>query len=238
MKKLLIITQDEINNEQNKSLFCESIDFCKNIASRHDLSYTQLACFEHQNGLLEKLLRTYLDNSTRNVNIIFDSPNNITVFNKSFPRKSEQQVYREIFTAGNGISVSNIRKMSPQKDYNSRINISYHFNNSPESICNNFNYVILHHGSSNLLYYFTALNRLLCSPNDERTNLKKIILVSPNHLFDNLLEQYKTFSRFGIEKSDLHKNIRIVDCLSNCIELLEEDMIYTPHSFNTEFTID
>lgn len=29
MKKLLIITQDEINNEQNKSLFCESIDFAK-----------------------------------------------------------------------------------------------------------------------------------------------------------------------------------------------------------------
>lgn len=237
MKKLLIITQDEINNEQNKGLFCESIDFCKNIASKPDLSYTQLACFEYQNGLLEKLISTYLDNSTRNVNIIFDSPNNISTFNKLFPKKHEQQIYKEIFTAKNGISVSNIRKMSPLKDYNSRINISYNFNNAIESICNNFNYVILHHGGSDLLYYFTALNRLLSS-NDEQTNLKKVILVSKNHLFDNLIEQYKTFSRFGIEKSNLYKNIRVVDCLSNCIELLEEDIIYTPHSSNTPFTID
>lgn len=238
MRKLLIITQDEINNEQNKSLFCESIDFCKSIASKPDLSYTQLACFEHKNGLLEKLVSTYLDNSNRNVNIIFDSPNNISAFNKSFPKKPEQEIYKEMFNAKNGISVSTIRKMSPLKDYNSRINISYQFNNTTESICNNFNYVILHHGSSNLLYYFTALNRILCSSNEEHTNLKKVILVSKNHLFDNLLEQYKTLSRVGIEKSNLHKNIRVVDCLSNCIELLEEDIIYTPHSLNTPFTID
>lgn len=238
MKKLLIITQDEINNEQNKSLFDESIAFCKGIASRPDLSYTQLACFEHSNGLLEKLIHTYIDSSNRHANVIFDSPNNINTFNKAFPKKTEEQFYKQVFDTPNGISVSTIRKMAPLKHYNSRINVSYYFNNTPESIFNNFNYVILHHGGSNLLYYFIALNQLLFTAADEQLNLKKLILINRNHLLDNLLEQYKTFSKFGIEKNGINENVQIVDSLSKCLDLLEQDVIYTPHSFQNQFTID
>lgn len=238
MKKLLIITKDEIDNEQNKSLFNESLTFCKNIASKPDLSYTQLGCFEYQDGLLEKLIHTYLNHSNRNANIVFDSPNNINTFNKAFPKKTEEQIYREIFTAKNGIRVSHIRRMTPLKNYNSRINISNYFNNTPESICNNFDYVILHHGGSNILYYFTALNQLLFTSADEQLKFKKLILINKNHLFDNLLEQYQAFSKFGIEKNGINENAQVVDSLSKCLDLLEQDVIYTPPSSQNQFTID
>lgn len=238
MKKILIITQDEINDEQNKSLFDESIAFCKGIASKPDLSYTQLACFKYQNGLLEKLIHTYLDNSVRNANVIFDSPDSITAFNKAFPKKKEQQFYKEVFQTQKGISISSIRKMTPLKDYNSRINMSYYFNDTPESICNNYNYVILHHGGSNLLYYFTVLNQLLFASDDEQPNLKKLILINKNHIFDNLLEQYKVFSKLEIEKNGIHENVEVVDSLPKCLELLDQDIIYTPHSSRNQFTID
>ncbi|MBO5003902.1 MAG: hypothetical protein J6D03_01290 [Clostridia bacterium] len=238
MKKILIITQDEINNEQNKSLFDESISFFKDLASNPDLLYTQLGCFKHQNGLLDNIIHTYLDNSNRHANIIFDSPDNINAFNKAFPKKTEEQFYKEVFNTQRGISVSNIRKMAPLKNYNSKINISYYFNKTPESICNNFNYVILHHGGSKLLYYFTVLNQFLFTSADEQLNFKKLILINKNHLFDNLLAQYKVFSKFGIEKNGINENVQVVESLSKCLDLLEQDTIYTPHSFQNQFTID
>lgn len=238
MKKLLIITGDEINNENNKELFRESLSFVKSIATKPDLLYAQASYFEYKDGLLHQMLTTYLDNSNRTANVFFDSPTNISTFNKLFPRDTNANVYREIFNTRNGISVSSIRNMPPIKNYCLKVNTLYHFNNTNESICNNFNYVVLHHGSSNLLYYFTTLNQFLYSCPDEQTNFRKLILINKNHLFDNLIEQYKTFTKFGFSRDGIHEKVQVVESLSKCLELLEEDIIYTPRSSDKPFTID
>lgn len=148
MKKILLITKDEEYNEKNKELFNESLAFIKTLASIPNYSYSQMASFKYKDGLLKKMITTYIDSSnfSRNANIVFDTPNTLPIFNKIFPKNTNEDFYRDVFAVRNGISVSTIRKMSPKDDYHSRINNLYFFNTTSELLCNNFDYIVLHHG--------------------------------------------------------------------------------------------
>ena len=94
----------------------------------------------------------------------------------------------------------------------------------------NFDYVILHHGGSDLVYYFSMLNRSLITQTEDPISLKKLILVNKNHTFDNLLKQYITFSELGIENNNLPNSICVSPSLNDCLSILEQETIYTPQA--------
>ena len=231
MKKMLLVTQDEELSEKTSELFSESLNFIKQIASDSNIQYSQLACFKYKDGLLQNLITTYLDNTSyRSASVIFDSPNNINTFNQIFPRDPKNSYHRNIFTTTNTVSVSDIRNAPTQTEYFPRINSNYFFNNPAELLCNNFDYVILHHGGSDLVYYFSMLNRSLITQTEDPISLKKLILVNKNHTFDNLLKQYITFSELGIENNNLPNSICVSPSLNDCLSILEHETIYTPQA--------
>ena len=242
MKKLLVISQDEkYDKEKNHDLFLESLNFAKTLAAKPNFYYAQLARFKYgENGLLRNMIKKYIDSVEINnqANILFDSSDNIEPFETTFPKKTRTEYYRDIFTSSNGISVSSIRDKKIPIDYSTKLNSLYCFNNSTDFICNNFNYVILHHGGPDLVYYFSMLNTALNNNSYEPMNLKNVFLINKNHIFDNLIEQYNLFTKLGLSQNAINPNIQICNSLNECLNNLNKDSVYHPKSKNsTGFSI-
>ena len=241
MKKILLITKDEEYTDKNKELFEESLAFVKTLASIPNYSYSQMANFKYKDGLLKRMIATYIDSSnfSKNANLVFDTPTNIPLFNNIFPKNTNEEFYRDVFAARNGISVSTIRKMPQKESYHSRINSLYFFGTTAELLCNNFDYIILHHGGSDIIYYLSTLNRELYSDLSETRNIEKIFLINKNNRFNKLIEQFKSLEESDIEEDILHPSICLQDSLTNIHSLLSQDRVYRPKvNKKLHFTID
>lgn len=79
----------------------------------------------------------------------------------------------------------------------------------------------MYHGGSKLLNYITSLNSYNTDGTEE---LKKIILVNNNHIFDPIIRQYDVFDRLGLGR--LSSKFQAVNSLSECLPIINEVRFY------------